>query len=373
MTSSKPADPSQPTSPSGQPSFRSGAVARMAGMPVATLRIWEQRYQAVRPITAASGHRLYSEADVERVTLLRRLTELGHAIGLLAPLDIEQMREMMRAQETLGSASLADAAASKSPMRVVVVGHALAHRLQRLNEILPLGLCLEQVGVYDSLAGAVKAAQDSPGSAVDLLLWQAGSVQSGAGPELSAAQAAWRAPVTAVTFRHGNAAGRAGLIRAGAALLQEPADDESLGRWLISLRRTSTMATADSNSTALNHQGETGLLQRAVLAPRFAETALTEFAGLSSTLACECPGHLAELLLQISSFEIYSGECANRSAADAQLHAYLQRVAGTARMLFEAAIEKVAIAEGLPLPVRPDGGSSFASPDVSAVSVDSSL
>ena len=373
MTSSKPADPSQPTSPSGQPSFRSGAVARMAGMPVATLRIWEQRYQAVRPITAASGHRLYSEADVERVTLLRRLTELGHAIGLLAPLDIEQMREMMRAQETLGSASSADAAASKSPMRVVIVGHALAHRLQRLNEILPLGLSLEQVGVYDSLAGAVKAAQDSPDPAVDLLLWHAGSVQSGAGPELSAAQAAWRAPVTAVALRHGNAAGRAELIKTGAAVLQEPADDESLGRWLMSLKRAPTVATAHSSSLAVNHPGETVLLQRAVLAPRFAETALTEFAGLSSTLACECPGHLAELLLQISSFEIYSSECANRSAADAQLHAYLQRVAGTARMLFEAAIEKVAIAEGLPLPARPDGGSSFASPDVSAVSVDSSL
>ena len=67
-----------------RPSFRSGAVARIAGMPVATLRIWEQRYQAVRPITAASGHRLYMAADVERVTLLRRLTQQGHAIGLLA-------------------------------------------------------------------------------------------------------------------------------------------------------------------------------------------------------------------------------------------------------------------------------------------------
>ena len=33
------------------PTFRSGAAARMAGMPVATLRLWEQRYQAVQPST----------------------------------------------------------------------------------------------------------------------------------------------------------------------------------------------------------------------------------------------------------------------------------------------------------------------------------
>ena len=80
-----------------RPTYRSGAVARIAGMPVATLRIWEQRYQAVRPVTAASGHRLYSSSDVERATLLRRLTAQGHAIGLLATLETEQMREMLNA------------------------------------------------------------------------------------------------------------------------------------------------------------------------------------------------------------------------------------------------------------------------------------
>jgi DNA-binding transcriptional MerR regulator len=342
----------------------------MVGMPVATLRIWEQRYQAVRPITAASGHRLYSAADVERVTLLRRLTEQGHAIGLLAPLDIEQLRKMMRAEEAVGSVSPADASSTEAVIRVVTVGRALAHRLQRLDERLPNGLFLQLVSVYDSLAGAVKAAEHFQGSAVDLLLWQAGSVQSGAGSALSDAQAALRAPATGVVYRHGNAAGRAELLKAGAAVLQEPADDESLGRWLASLKRAPTVVTADSRSLALGRPGDTGLLQRAVLAPRFEETALTEFAGLSSALACECPGHLAELLLQISSFETYSGECANRSAADAQLHAYLQRVAGTARMLFEAALEQVAVAEGLPLPVSPRGGSSLVSPDASRISVD---
>jgi hypothetical protein len=62
-----------------QPTFRAGAVARIAGMPVATLRIWEQRYQAVRPNTAASGHRLYSSADVERVDFHPILTPVFHS------------------------------------------------------------------------------------------------------------------------------------------------------------------------------------------------------------------------------------------------------------------------------------------------------
>ena len=49
-TRKPPSDVSTPFA-APQPSFRSGAVARMAGMPVSTLRIWEQRYQAVGPTT----------------------------------------------------------------------------------------------------------------------------------------------------------------------------------------------------------------------------------------------------------------------------------------------------------------------------------
>ena len=80
------------------------------------------------------------------------------------------------------------------------------------------------------------------------------------------------------------------------------------------------------------------------------DATLADFAGLSTTIACECPRHVAELLVQLSHFEVYSAECAQRSPADAVLHAYLQRVAGSARALFEAALERVAIHEGLVLP-----------------------
>jgi hypothetical protein len=100
--------------------------------------------------------------------------------------------------------------------------------------------------------------------------------------------------------------------------------------------------------------GALGLAAGPVPARRFDDATLTEFAGLSSSVGCECPGHVAELLMQIGSFERYSASCASRSPADAELHVHLQRVAGAARMLFEAALERVAKAEGLALPVGND-------------------
>jgi hypothetical protein len=85
---------------------------------------------------------------------------------------------------------------------------------------------------------------------------------------------------------------------------------------------------------------------------RWSDAALGEFAGLSTTIACECPRHVAELLVQLGHFEAYSAECADRSPADATLHAHLRQVASLSRAQFEAALEKVALHEGLALPQR---------------------
>jgi DNA-binding transcriptional MerR regulator len=335
-----------------RPTFRSGAVARLAGMPVATLRIWEQRYQAVRPITAVSGHRLYSSADVERATLLRQLTAQGHAIGLLAALETEEMREMVHAAEV--SVSTNRPSANKlAPMRVVVVGKALASRLQRLIDRQPVAPALQMVAVFDTLADAAVAALHITNPVVDLLLWQSVSLQSDARHELRVTQDAWQAPAAAVLYRFSSVTARAELASVGAAVMYEPVDDDSLRQWLASLSGVKAPSDAIVASTDPTITIAKGLTQQTVNPPRFADDALTQFAGLSSAVACECPSHLAELLLQVSYFETYSSECANKSETDAQLHAYLQQVAGTARMLFEKALEQVAIAEGLPLPLAP--------------------
>ena len=335
-----------------QPTFRSGAVARMAGMPVATLRIWEQRYQAVRPTTAASGHRLYLAADVERVTLLRRLTEQGHAIGLLAALDTDQMREMLPVPAVARPPNRAEAP-QQVALNAVVVGQTLARRLQRLIARQPWGPAIKTVAVFDNLTDAAQAAELSTKPAVDLLLWQSASLQPGARQELRVAQDAWRANRAAVVYRYSSAAGRMELTGSGVALFHEPADDDSLGQWLANLQRTGASPTKAATASELVLIGESDLTGHLIAPPRFNDAALSDFAGLSSAIACECPSHLAQLLLQISNFETYSGDCANRSEADAQLHAYLQRVAGAARMLFETALEHVATAEGLPLPQAP--------------------
>jgi MerR family transcriptional regulator, light-induced transcriptional regulator len=70
-----------------------------------------------------------------------------------------------------------------------------------------------------------------------------------------------------------------------------------------------------------------------------------DFAGLSTTIACECPRHVAEILTLLSQFE--DAACSSRDPEDEKLRAYLQRVAGASRSLFEQALERLAVREGL--------------------------
>ena len=333
-----------------QPSFRSGAVARMAHMPVATLRIWEQRYQAVGPTTAPSGQRLYSAADVQRVLLLRQLTEQGHAIGAMAALDAAQLQQVASTQATSVAGQRVQPARRAAALRVAVVGQALALRLQRPAVVQCLAHRWQVAAVFGSLT---EAAEATPGSALDLLLWQAPGLQANALPELMAAQDALHARHVAVAYRFAGTAARRALAGSGAMVVREPADDDALGAWLASLEGQ-VVARADERNGQPVPRSSQGLVPE--LAPgdvtprRFDDFALTKFASLSSTIACECPRHVAELLMQLSNFEAYSADCTSRSPADAELHAYLQRVAGVSRALFESALERVAIQEGLMLP-----------------------
>ena len=47
------------------------AVGRMVGLPVATIRTWEDRYALVVPDRNASGHRLYSRDQVGQLRLIK--------------------------------------------------------------------------------------------------------------------------------------------------------------------------------------------------------------------------------------------------------------------------------------------------------------
>jgi DNA-binding transcriptional MerR regulator len=323
---------------------RSGAVARMLRMPVATLRVWERRYGVTQPALSASGQRLYSADDVRRLALLKQLTDLGHAIGSLAPLDMRQLQQVASTHASVLAARTPLQAPPKSPSpaqpwRVAVIGAALATRLRHPALLRRLMRPLQLFGPFADAAEAAAALQ---GAAVDALVVHEPRLHEAWLSSLQAAAPALGAVPKAVLYRFAAEPTCAALATAGTALLREPQNDTVLGQWLQGVLQSVAQPGAAARAPA----------QPAPTASprRWDDAALADFAGLSSTIACECPRHVAELLMQLSHFEAYSAECRHRDAADAELHAYLQQVAGSSRERFEAALEHVALHEGLILP-----------------------
>lgn len=64
------------------------------------IRAWEKRYQAVVPQRSAKNRRLYSEENIQRLQLLKKVTEAGHTISQVAGLDTAELIDLAR-QENL--------------------------------------------------------------------------------------------------------------------------------------------------------------------------------------------------------------------------------------------------------------------------------
>lgn len=326
---------------SEQPRYRSGAVARMVRIPVATLRIWERRYQVVGPALTPSGHRLYSGADVERLLVIKQLVDQGHAIGSLAHLPMASLLEIADVRAVL--AAPADATPPVRA-RAALIGLGLPRRLG--------AIAVQRVAVWADLAVADQWMASQPADAeplrAELLVAELATLQPDSANRLLALMRQLGAEQAVVVYGFGPEVVAERLRRAGCSLHRAPMDDAAL-RALVSTLCASTtglpqvMASSGGAPVPLASAGQ-------VPPRRFDDDTLVQLAAASGTMACECPRHVAELVMLLAHFETYSAECVNRGPDDAALHTHLHRVAGTARAMFEDALVRVAQAESLPLP-----------------------
>jgi MerR family transcriptional regulator, light-induced transcriptional regulator len=321
------------------PVYRIGGVSRLAGVPVTTLRVWERRYAAFVPAKSEGQHRLYGDDDVIRARLLRQLTEAGHSIGTIAHLDAHALQQ--RLVQVRGAA---EPQREPAPgVSVVVVGEALAARLNSPQwRGTDLGHTLDIQGVFADLEAVEASPVQAPAAArePDLLLVRFNTLQANAGEQLARAIAQLRAKHAIVLYVYAARTTVDALRAAGMIVRREPVGEADLAELIRSQVVVDAAGTIASVRTG------------ALIPPRrFSDATLASIAARPSHMLCECPRHIAELVTQLASFEEYSRDCLNTSTQDAQVHAYLRSVAGSARALFERALEMVALHDGLELPV----------------------
>lgn len=69
-------------------------VEQQTGLSANLIRAWESRYQAVNPVRLKNRRRAYSKDQIERLILLKEITDRGHTISQVACLPDKELRDI---------------------------------------------------------------------------------------------------------------------------------------------------------------------------------------------------------------------------------------------------------------------------------------
>jgi DNA-binding transcriptional MerR regulator/methylmalonyl-CoA mutase cobalamin-binding subunit len=113
-------------------------ATRRSGLTPDVLRAWEKRYGVVEPGRSPGGHRLYSDADIDRLRLVKAAVNAGARIGNVASLPLESLADLVAADrppaagsseadaETFVTEALAAAESVDSTRLRIVLARAVA-------------------------------------------------------------------------------------------------------------------------------------------------------------------------------------------------------------------------------------------------------
>ncbi len=312
-----------------EPLYRIGTVSRLTGIPAVTLRMWERRYGVVEPRRTDGRNRLYSRDEIGRLALIKRLVDKGNAISTVATLSVNQLEERL---------TQFYAEANTLPRcRVMAIGDTLPARLDpRLPELDGLDI----VAVYrDSERLSAETVDLRP----NVLVLEYPTVRDGCAGEVHRLLQRLGAQRAVVIYGFGARDVVRQLDTVRITPLRAPFG-------LSDLRRACLEENVVMNERpAMELLPPVASTADAVPPLRYSAERLARIASISTSLHCECPQHVADLLFSLLAFERYSQECENRNPADAALHHYLHLTTARARSMMEEALGRVLTAEQIDL------------------------
>jgi DNA-binding transcriptional MerR regulator len=277
---------------------------------------------------------MYGEEDLLRATLLKQLSDQGYAISTIAPLAVAELNDLRQKQS--GQKASATSTTHSRSVSLAIVGLALAGQVENNAFATHLqNVQLAATGVYQSLESA---RQTPPTTSPDIFLLKINTLHEIVVHEILQAARAMRASQIVVLYNYGREQVVRTMRELGMIVRREPVSDYELAELINSVLVVDATQQLSETSTSIT-----------IPARKYSDQVLKKISGISTNVLCECPRHVAEIIAQLASFEQYSQECLNTSAEDAHLHAYLSSVSGSARALFEQALEKVARHEGIDL------------------------
>ncbi len=302
-----------------RPLYGIGTVARLTGLKPDTLRVWERRYGLGASLKSDTGRRRYTQADLEHLQLIAALISSGSRIGEIASSDRRTLEMLCRRQAGQDALPMPKA-------RVLFLGPSLCSWVDDHQGCLAN---VEAVLCRDSLAEAqLDSLENVP--PLDVLVAEC----SASSPPLERIGALVSLLNPARVVISGLSLSPRWARELEARQITAMAFPPDTARLVFELTRT----LAEKTSA----RGNTDLGELVDVKPReFSDVELAAARGLQSSLDCECPKHMTELIEALAEFEQYSSGCAVDDWEEAAVHACIYAYTGQARWLMERALRAV--------------------------------
>ncbi len=312
-----------------------GAVAKLTGLSDHTIRVWERRYEAVVAGRSPNGRRVYTTADVEKLSLLKLLTDRGLSIGRIAGESRDELKKRIESMTELS------AAPAPSNINVALLGDFLPAKIDaNASDLAPVNFVIADTSNE-------RFAADIARHSVDVLILEAPVVDDQTVKQLHDYMKASGARRAAFVYNFATTRDVERLRVGGILPLRAPVGIDELRAAVVSAYEAPGLSSTPKRAPEPPIAEEDWELSGVVEPRRFSQEQLAALANVSSDIECECPHHLAELVGDLTAFEIYSANCASRNDEDAALHHYLHQTTAQARVLVEKALQRLAETEGL--------------------------
>jgi MerR family transcriptional regulator, light-induced transcriptional regulator len=304
--------------------FKSGVAARLAGIPVETLRVWERRYGITGNSSEGGAHRLYDQEDIDRLAMLKRLVDLGQSIGTIAHLDAPSLQRVQSSLLSLPKTTLEQR--SDQPTRVALIGSVLG------SEIFKAALRSENVVIAAQANSLAQLkALESIGSA-DVIFVEVPTLLDNTASEVEETVKPLGVEKVVLFYRFAPNALIRRLRSSGYSVVRMPFDAQEV------VLLCSALLKRERPGVSRNVYPDTTEDRSP---PKFSTETLLRLTQVKSGVYCECPSQLAELLMNVMAFERYSAQCASQTPEDAALHGRLEAEAAKVRKILENSITDV--------------------------------
>ncbi|MDW3094393.1 MAG: MerR family transcriptional regulator [Gammaproteobacteria bacterium] len=315
--------------------YKIGAVSKITGIGTETLRAWERRYQAIVPSRSESGDRVYSSDDLSKLFLLKNLSDAGNSIGTIARLSLHELKskwensvQLSELGSNLGKANDNQQISNSQSCRVLLLGEDFPLRvLDGMSDFNGI----ELLGHVDSIESWDKT---QPNSLVHVAIIERPTINEEVRKYVSTLLKEMGVWHVIVLYGFGSQIEINQLQSPQVSAIRSSIDVHELARLCMD------RAGGDSKNLIAT-QNSTVYLEDSIPTRRYSSKQLGSLARISSSIQCECPKHLSDLINSLVSFEIYSAECESKNEQDANLHAYLHATSAQSRAILEDALAHV--------------------------------